>query len=126
MASQRALYWIAVALMALFLGNHFAIKYDRCLRVAIQSSPVRVVEQALAKTPDLAPARRMTSPVAAGFASMQAELAHQQAAYAILEAKRARIMAMEEIGQRQMRGICPRHGIRIAIPERPARTDGTI
>jgi hypothetical protein len=29
MASEKVLYWMAVAVMALFVGNHFAKKYDR-------------------------------------------------------------------------------------------------
>jgi hypothetical protein len=127
MVSQKALYWIAVALMVLFLANHFAIKYDRCLRVSNQSSPVlAMVERTLERTPGCAPQRLMTSPVAAGFASVQAEFAHQQATYALLEAKRARIMAMEQIEQGRMRGICPRRGVQIAIPKRPVSSDGSI
>jgi len=127
MASQKALYWIAVALMVLFLGNHFAIKYDRCLRVSHQSSPaVAMVERALARTPSFAPQRRLTPAVEAGFASMQAEMARQRTAYALLAAERSRMMAMERIEQGQMRAICPRRGVRIAIPERPPRSDGSI
>jgi hypothetical protein len=127
MASQKALYWIAVALMILFLGNHFAIKYDRCLRISIQSSPVlAMVERTLERTPDFASQQRLTPAVEAGFASMQAKMAHQQAAYAILAAERARMMAIEQIEQGRVGAICPRRGVRIAIPERPVASDGSI
>jgi hypothetical protein len=125
MVSQKALYWIAVALMILFLGNHFALKYDRCLRVSLESSPVpAMVERGLDKSHGFAARRLVTPPAAAGFASMQAEIAHQQAAYALLEAERARILAMEQIGR--VRGICPRRSVRLAIPERTVADDGTI
>jgi len=127
MASQKALYWIALALMVLFLGNHFAIKYHRCLRVSLQSSPaVAMVERALERNPGFAPQRRLTPAVEAGFASMQAEMARQQAAYALLAAERARMMAVEQIEQGRMRAICPRRGVRVALPERPLRSDGSI
>ena len=127
MASQKALYWMAVALMLLFLGNHFAIKYDRCLRVSFQSSPARaMVERVLERTSGFAPQRRLTPAVEAGFASMQTQMARQQAAYALLAAERARMMAMEQIEQGRMRAICPRRGVRIAMPERPVRSDGSI
>jgi len=127
MASQKALYWTAVALMVLFLGNHFANKYDRCLRLSIQSSPgLAMVERTLERTPSFAPQRRLTPAIAAGFASMQAAMARQQAAYALLAAERARAMAMERIEQERMRAICPRRGVRIAIPARPLQSDGSI
>jgi hypothetical protein len=125
MVSQKALYWIAVALMILFLGNHFAIKYDRCLRVSLESSPVpAMVERVLDKSPCFAVRRLVTPPAQAGLASIQAEIAHQQAAYAVLEAERARILALEQMGRVQ--GICPRRGVRIAIHQHPVADDGTI
>ena len=104
MASQKALYWIAVGLMVLFLGNHFAIKYDRCPWISIQSNPVlAIVERALER--GFAPQRQLTPAVEAGFASIQAELAHQQAAYALLAAERARMMAMEQIEPGRVRAL---------------------
>ena len=125
MVSQKALYWIAVALMVLFLGHHFTLKYDRCLRLSLESSPVpAMVERVLDQSPCFAARRLVVPPAEAGFASMQAEIARQQAGYALLEAERARILAMEQLGR--VRGICPRQAVRIAIPERPVRDDGTI
>ena len=127
MLSEKALYWIAVALMVVFLGNHFAIKYDRCLRVSIESSPVlAMVERALERTPGFAPQQRLTPAVEARFASIQAEVARQQAAYAFLAAERARMTAIEQIEQERVRAICPRRGVRIAIPERPVSDHGSI
>jgi hypothetical protein len=125
MVSQKALYWIAVALMALFLGHHFAVKYDRCLRTSLESSPApAMVERVLDKSPCF-PARRLVVPPAeAGFASLEAEIARQQAGFAHLEAERARILAMEQMGR--VRGICPRPSVRIAIRQHPVADDGTI
>jgi hypothetical protein len=127
MASQKALYWIAVALMVLFLGNHFAIKYDRCVRLSLQSGPVlAVVERTLERTPDCAAPQRLTPAFEAGFASMQAKMAEQQATYAILAAARARMRAMEQIEHGQVGAICPRRGVRIAVPVHPIANDGSI
>jgi hypothetical protein len=121
MASERAMYWMAVGLMALLLGNHFAAKYNRCLRGSIAGA-----QDVLERTPNLVPPERFRAPVAAQLASMQAKIAHQRAAYASLQAQRAQMMAIEQMEVGRLRGIFPREPVKIRIPEPPAPIDGSI
>ena len=118
MASERALYWMAVGLMAVLLGNHFAAKYQSCLRDSIA--------MVLERTPSLGSSELLTTPVEARLASLQANFAHQRAACALVEAERARVMAMEQIEAGRVRGTCPRQNVRIVIPEPPVPSDGRI
>ena len=118
MASERATYWMAVGLMALLLGNHFAAKYDRCLRESIAG--------VLERTPNLAPPDLFAAPVAAQLASMQAKIAQERAACAFVQSQRAQMMAMEQMEAVRLRGICPRPHVKIRIPEPPAPIEGSI
>jgi hypothetical protein len=118
MASERVMYWMAVGLMALLLGNHFAAKYDRCLRESIAG--------VLERTPNLPPPEIFTAPVAAQLASMQAKIAQERAACALVQAQRAQMMAMEQMEAVRPRGICPRQHVKIRIPEPPPPIEGSI
>jgi hypothetical protein len=119
MASERAIYWIAVGLMAFLLGNHFAAKYDRCLRESIAG--------VLERTPSLPPPEIFTAPVAAQLASMHAKIAQERAACALVQAQRAQMMAMEQMEEAvRPRGICPRPQVKIRIAEPPAPIEGSI
>jgi hypothetical protein len=136
MASEKTIYWVAVALMALFIGNHFAKKYDGgCLtdrtsatvqRLSAEASHLLAMGQmAFCATP------RFTGPEVAmarfqgRFASMQAGIARQQAACARLEAQHARLIALQQM--RNMRVICPRQRMTVGIPQVPViPSDGTI
>ncbi len=115
MASEKTLYWLAVALMALLVGNHFANKYEgSCLA----DRAAAVVERLSGNATELfslgqsmfAGSSRMVPEVAMArvqgrFASMQAGIARQQAACARLQAQQARIMALQQMSQ--IRVICP-------------------
>jgi hypothetical protein len=118
MASERAMYWMAVGLTALVLGNHFAAKYDRCWRVSIAG--------VLERTPNLAPAEIFTAPVAAELASIHAKVAQERAACAFVQAQRAQVMVMEQMEAGRLRGLCPRQHVKIRIPEPPAPIEGSI
>jgi hypothetical protein len=138
MASERTIYWMAVAVLALFAGNHFANKYDgSCLADRAMATVQRLSGEATHfaaraqsmfsgesrfAAPELAMAR-----VQGQFASMQAGIARQQAACARLEAQRARMMALEQIQHVRVRVACPRQSVRVEIPQSPAIVhDGTI
>jgi hypothetical protein len=139
MATERTLYWTAVAVLALFLGNHFPNKFDgRCLadramaavqQLSGEATHVVAMEQAV-----LGGASRFAGPevavarVQSQFASMQAGIARQQAVCARLEAERARMVALREMQQMRVRVVCPRQGVRVEIPRTPAvfHDDGTI
>lgn len=136
MASERTIYWLAVAALALFVGNHFVNKYeggcvaDRAVAAVQRLSGGGTYFAARAQSmfsgesrfaaPELAMAR-----VQSQFASMQAGMTRQQAACARLEAQRARMIALEQM--RDMRVICPRERVSVEIPQPPAIVhDGTI
>jgi len=136
MASEKAVYWLAVALMTISLGNHFANKYEGgCLADRAMATVQRLSSEAghfLAmgqvafgaaprfSTPQVAMAR-----VQSGFASMQADIARQQAACARLEAQHARMMAIEQM--RNIRVICPRQRLSVEVPQvQVIPGDGTI
>ena len=126
MASEKAVYWVAVAVMAISLSNHFANKYESgCVAERAISTVQRLSAEAghfLAMgqvafgaaprftTPGVAVAR-----VQGRFASMQAGIARQQAACARLQAQQARLMALQEM--QHIRVFCPRQHIAVEIPQ---------
>jgi hypothetical protein len=122
MASERAMYWMAVGLMGVLLGNHFIAKHDRCLRDA-RAGAQSILERAR----NLAPPELLPVPFEAQLASMRAKLADQRAAFAVLQGQRAQMLAMEQIEAGRVHGICPRQHVRIRIPETTSvPTGGTI
>ena len=128
MASEKKIYWVAVAVMALFIGNHFASKYEGgCAagraRAAVQQLSgeanhfLAMGQLTVGSAPRfLAPETAMAR-VQSGFASMQAEFARQQVACARLEAQHARMMALQQM--QPMRVICPRQRVSVEIPQIP-------
>jgi len=121
MASERAMYWMAVGLMAVLLGNHFSAKYDRCLRDSLAGA-----QRVFGRTHNLAPPELVAVPVEAQLAAMQAKIVHQRAQCAFIQAQRAQVMAMEQIEAARVHGICPRPHVRIRVPETPVPTAGNI
>ncbi|HZP61856.1 MAG TPA: hypothetical protein VFB28_00465 [Terriglobales bacterium] len=126
MASEKTFYWLAVAIMTVLLGNHFAAKYQRpCLAdramAAVQQLSSSATEflamgqNAFAGSPRLVMPELAMARVQGRFASMQAGIARQQAACARLEAQRARMMVLQQMSQ--MRVICPRQAIQVEIPQ---------
>lgn len=130
MASEKAWYWAAVAVLILGLGNSFVNRHqdwsgslaDRSLAVAqrISGQAMAYLEMAemelgrhAARCPrtELSAARLQTK-----FASMQAVIASRQAEFATLEARRAQLEALQEV-RRSM--ICPRQGFSIEMPQAP-------
>jgi hypothetical protein len=138
MASERILYWAAVVVLAVFVGNHFANKYnggclaDRAMATVQGLSGeathfVAFAQDMLGGTPRFAGPELAMARVQSHFASMQADLARQQAACARLEAQRARMMALEQMQNVRIRAICPRQSVRVEVPQAPTVShDGTI
>ena len=138
MASEKALYWVTVAVLAVFVGNHFANKYDGgCITdramAAVQRLSGGVTHFLAMGQVTLGNAPRLNVPeltmarVQSHFASMQANMARQQAACARLEAQRARMMALQQMQHMRVRVICPRQSVRVEIPQAPVVvSDGTI
>lgn len=136
MASEKTLYWVAVVVMAISVGNHFANKYDSgCLTSRAMATVQRLSSEAghflamgqvaFGATPRFTTPQVAVARVQSGFASMQADIARQQAACARLEAEHARMIALEQM--RNMRVICPRQRLNVVAPQVPAISrDGTI
>jgi hypothetical protein len=136
MASEKTLYWAAVAVLAVFVGNHFANKYNGgCITgraiAAVQrlsSETTRfgaMAHSVLGGTPSFAGPELAMARVQSRFAFLQAGIARQQAACARLEAEQARVMALQQMQHIQI--ACPRQSLRVQVFQTPVVTrDGTI
>jgi hypothetical protein len=136
MASEKTVYWVAVAVMAVFLGNHFANKYqggcvgDRAVATVQRLSGevghfLAMGQVGFGSTPRFVGPELAMARVQSGFASMQADIARQQAACARMEAQHARMMALQQM--QHIRVICPRQGMNIEVPQiAVVSSDGTI
>ena len=132
MASEKTIYWMAVALMAVSLGNHFTNKYESgCLadwamatvqRLSAEANHFLAMGQvAFSATPRFSAPQATLARVQSGFASMQADIARQQAACARLEAQHARMIALEQM--RNMRVLCPRQRVGASVLQAHAADD---
>jgi len=135
MVFEKAGYWMAVGVLALFVSNHFAVRHENDVRGLASRSLAAVQQVAGDATRFIATAEtmvgrgesrsaRVQTTLACAqtrLASVQTVLARHEASIAWVQAEHARMAAME-----QLTGpvICPRQHLRMAIP-RLAR-DGTI
>jgi hypothetical protein len=135
MVFEKAAYWIAVGVLALFVTNHFAGRYENEAH-CLTSQSLAAVEQlsgqatrAIAMTETMlgrgeahfVRTQTMVACAQTRLASMQTVIASHEAALAGDQADHARIEALQ-----QLRGIvvCPRQNLRIAVPQ--LHREGTI
>jgi hypothetical protein len=114
MASEKALYWMAVGLLALFVGDHLVQKFDGgCLAHKAGATVERISGEAthLMAMAEVAMGRasgrfdRAQAAMAmtqARMASVQTQFARQQAICARLEAGRARMMVRQQLQEIQI------------------------
>ena len=136
MASEKATYWVAVGLLALLVGNHFAGQLDRlCLKGRALYTVERLSESAGSMADrtqgmfDRGSSRcaRVQSRMAfaqSRLASVQTLLDRKEAALARAQAFREqRILILD-----QMRNPvrCPRHRIELVVPQLPSTEDGGV
>lgn len=138
MGSERASYWVAVAVLAVFAINNFAVRHQNGVRCLTSRSLAAIGHISGQATSVMAMAEMMwgrgesrldhsqmaLAGVQARLSSAQCVLARHEAAFARVQAEQARVEAMQ-----QLRGaaICQRQTLRMAIPATPAnRTGGTI
>jgi hypothetical protein len=128
MASEKATYWAAVGLMAVFVGNSFLVGHDvevcRLARQAMASvEHIYSSADRLMATTDmifgrsestLAYSQTAFARAEAQIATMEAAMSRRQAACARVEAARARIVVMNRPV------ICPRQTLRLTVPQPPA------
>jgi hypothetical protein len=137
MASERAIYWMAVVVLAVFLGNHFVSKHeggcfaDRAVATVQRLSGEATHFLAMGQAMLVHGSRFASSEVAMArvqgqFASLEAGLARQEAACARDQARHARMIALQQMENARIRVICPRTNVNVKIPQMPAVHDGTI
>ena len=139
MASEKALYWMAVGVMAVSLGNHFVSRHEgRCLagrslaaveQLSDQASHFMAMAGVLVGRTSLPRVRTDTevARIRTHFASVDTVLAGQQVACARLETERARMMVLQQVQQMRLEGVCPRQVLELNVPRASAVPgDGTI
>jgi len=135
MISAKASYWMAVGVLALFVSNHFAGRFEdeaRCLASHSMAAVEHLSGQAtriIAMTETMlgqgethfAQTQTMVACVQTRLASVQTVIASHEAALARVEAEHARIEALQ-----QLRGtlVCPRQNLRMSLPQ--LHREGTI
>jgi hypothetical protein len=131
MASQKALYWMAVGLLALIMGNHFVSKFEgNCLAYKARAAADRISSKAdrLMALADVMSGRTSTQIERAQtvmvmtqtrLASVQSGLTRQEAACARLEGSRARMMVLQQLEHVQIPVVCPRPRAGFVIPLPP-------
>jgi hypothetical protein len=137
MVSEKAIYWMAVGVMGVSLGNHFVSRYDgRCLaqrslaaaqRLSGEASHFMAMAGVTIGRAGL-PLERSESELAriqTRLATVDTVMARQQAVCARLQARR--VMALQPIEQIQLLDVCPRRPLQLSVP-RPVASprDGTI
>jgi hypothetical protein len=127
MASEKATYWMAVGLLALFMCNHFANRFDgKCLASKAQVAAERISAQAthLMAMAEVAMGRTSTqfdraqaamAMAQVHMASMQTGFARRQAACARLQTSRAQALVQERMQQMQIQVVRPRPRVELLI-----------
>jgi len=131
MNSEKATYWMAVGVLALVVGNHFATRLDgQCLanqamaavqRLSSEGSRMLAMGQLALDRGTMSVARSQASFVRmqSQFASQQTAIARQQIASARAQAQQERMMALRQMQQLRTQVICPRQSLRIEVPRMP-------
>jgi|SRR5579872_22259 len=133
MAFEKAGYWMAVAVLALFASNHFAVRHQndlsrlasRSLAAAEQVAGDATNFMAMAQTmlgqgqPRFVQTQTTLACAQTRLASLQTVMAQREAALARLQVERAGMVPMQDLGV-----ICPRQHLRMGLRQ-PSR-DGTI
>jgi hypothetical protein len=134
MASQKALYWMAVGVAALFLGNPFLggrsltpSIADRATATAQQISTQAMRYAMLAQVifgrgeAGFVQAQTATATAQTRLAVVQSAMAQREAALARVQAERIRVLANRRVV------ACPRQNLVINLPQGPMITaEGTL
>ena len=134
MASEKAIYWMAVGVAALFLGNSFVggrsltpRVADRAMataqRISTQAMRYAMLAQVIFGRDEVGFVQAQTATAGAQtrLAAVQTAMAHREAALARVQAERIRVLANRRIV------ACPRQNLVINLPEVPMMTaEGTL
>jgi hypothetical protein len=130
MVFEKAAYWIAVGLLALFVTNHLAGRYEDEARCLASQSLAAVEQLSGEATRFMAMTEAMLgrgenhfvrSQTVVACARTRLVIASHEAALARVQSEHARIEALQ-----QLRGtiVCPRQNLRMSLPQ--LHRDGTI
>jgi hypothetical protein len=128
MISAKMSYWMAVGVLVLFVGNHFASRYENEAR-RVASRSIAAAEQLSGQTTrlmatvefmlggnetHLVRAQSALERTQTRLASMETVLASHEAALAKVQADREELMDLQ-----QLRGtiVCPRQNLRVTMPQ---------
>jgi ammonia channel protein AmtB len=134
MTSQKTLYWIAVGVAAIFLGNTFVDGHGLtpCVRDRAIARVQRISSQAMRYAmlgqvifgrggAGFVQGRTATAAVQTRLAIVQTAMAHRESALARVQAERIRLLAKRRVV------ACPRQNLVINLPEGPMITaEGTL
>jgi hypothetical protein len=147
MITEKAIYWMAVGLVTLGVGNHVITRLDgtclatRTMAAIEQISGGPAFEAILDNTPSssctrvqarVVRARARMAPVQNRFASMQGRMARQDAICARLQVEKARLDAVQQLQQLRVQVIAPSQSFRVQVPQitipnvRPGLSDGNL
>ncbi|MGA8150637.1 MAG: hypothetical protein WB952_06785 [Terriglobales bacterium] len=139
MASEKAIYWIAVGLMAVSLENHFAGRHDgQCLadrslaavqRLSGETSHFMAMAGVMLSRTSLPLVRTQTevARIQNRLVTVDTVVAREQAACARLQVKRARLIELQQLQQIHLKAVCPRQALQLSGPRlAPVPGDGTI
>ena len=135
MDSEKAWYWIAVAVLAAFTINNFAARHHDDARCLASRSVAAIEQVSSDATRVMAIAETLLDRSESSFdhsqmalagmqtrlSSAQCVLARHEAALARVQAEHSRLLAMQQLRSTM---ICPRQNLRMAVPQPPP--DGTI
>jgi len=135
MVFEKAAYWIAVGVLALFVSNNVASRHgaevrclaDRSLAAVEQVSGhaarfIGMAEMMLGRGETrFVQAQTTLAGAQTRMASVESVMASHEAALARVEAEHARMIAVQQL---RATVVCPRQNLRMAVPQ-PLR-DGTI
>ena len=128
MASQKALYWMAVGVLALVVGNNVVSKLDHsCLAYKVRAAAERmsgqsdhlmaVAEVMLGRTSTrFDRAQTALAMAQTRLVSVQTSMARQEAVCARVEVVRARMMVREQLEQMQIPVVVSRPHVQMVIP----------
>jgi hypothetical protein len=128
MGSEKAWYWIAVGVLALFVSNNLAARHEgevRCLagrglaaieQVSGHASQFGAMTEMLLGRGETGFAQTQTTLARAQtrLASVQTVIAQHEAAFARIQGENAQIITIQEL---RGRVVCPWQNLRMAVPQ---------
>lgn len=126
MVSEKALYWMSVAVLAIGVSNHFALKGDVASEIAARTSAfaeraldrgaeyATYVGVALSRASTCPTARPVVATTPVRLARLQSTLACERAGFGRLQAEKAQLFAAQQIRMTEMK--MRMQNVRVEVP----------